>query len=69
MRKARGCGEERDRQGEEREPCSICTAARLKPWGKFSQQGRAGRVRRRMLDLKEEELRGGKSEQRAGERI
>ena len=27
---------------------------RLNPWGKFSQQGRAGRVRRRMLDLEED---------------
>ena len=49
-----GCGEERDRQGEERETCSICTAVRLKPWGKFSQQCRAGRMGRRMLDLTED---------------
>ena len=34
--------------------CSICTAVRLKPWGKFSQQCRAGRMGRRMLDLTED---------------
>lgn len=39
---------------------SVAYAMRLKPWGKFIQQYRVDRVRRRMLDLKEGGGEGGK---------